>query len=135
MKFRLDDRALTRTERRLKQKAREIPEKMQEELRVDMPKAGEAWQDQARLLAPEITGNLKRSIKYKVENRGLSLKMYVDPTGLPKWFNSDLSLWIEYGAKGTPAQPYFFVSWQIKKRAIRTRLRRAMKRGAIAGAK
>lgn len=112
---------------RLARKAREFPKAMQRQLRVAMPKAGQTWQTQARILAPERDGNLKDAIDYEVTHGGLQLVMFVDAERLPVPGNAR---WQEFGTAKMPANPYFFAAWRTKKRAVRVRIRRALKLGA-----
>lgn len=145
---------------KLKRRFAALPEKVREQIGVEFAKGAQDLVAMQRRLAPKKTGKLRESITWrwgfegrvKYSQGGGSRAPGAMKTGLLNIVVSAgnaqvrYAHLVEFGASahvaggifegvrhpGAPAQPFFFVSYRAKRRALKARAKRALRKGIIA---
>tara|TARA_R110002012_G_scaffold101777_4_gene241147 strand:- start:1426 stop:1839 length:414 start_codon:yes stop_codon:yes gene_type:complete len=124
---------------------REIPRAVKKNLRTALAVFADKVVATAEGLVPERTGELKNSIGWvwgdKAPKGSISL-------GQVKGGDPDLTItvfagnseafqarWVEFGTKLASAHPYFFPAYRLQRRAGKSRITRAIKKGLKEGAR
>lgn len=127
--------------RELNRKLARLPVVAKEEIRKAIAASARDIADLAETLVPKDTGRLAGSIGWtwgaapkgsKVLARVLGQGAASDMIATVYAGDDEAfyARWIEFGTKGRPAHPFFYVSYRALRKKIRTRMRTASRRAA-----
>ena len=120
---------------RLTKRLSAIPKSVREGVTPALVKSADEIAGRMRTLAPEATGELKKSIA--VTGPGQSTPAYSQPGGSQVAGENEVLITagdtdvryphlVEYGTKDAQAQPFFFVSYRLGKKRAAGRVKRAI---------
>lgn len=132
-----DDGGLARFQKRM----REIPKAVRLAVQPALVQGAEEIAAAARALAPEDTGDLKRSIE--VTGPGQFTPAYSQPGGQKATQENQAAVTVgntdvryahlvEYGTKRAPAQPFFWPAFRLVRKRAAARVKRAMSKAVKA---
>lgn len=123
---------------RLLRKLKVLPDAARAEIRIELGKVADDIVAMMQSLAPEVSGDLRKSIGWTWGDRVPKGAMAIATAG-----KGDLAItifagdekayyarWVEFGTVKMSARPYFYVAWRAGKRAARKQLREASRRAA-----
>lgn len=137
---------------RFLRKLKVLPAEARKEIREAMGQQADAIVAMMRQLAPEVSGDLRKSIGWTWGNKVPNRAMAIATSG-----KGDLAItifaggqtafharWVEFGTAdhiagglfegaehpGTPAQPFFFPSWRAMRKSMKAALRKASRDAA-----
>lgn len=131
---------------RLKKKLRAMPNLARQEIAKAMETSAQEVVDLARSLVPVASGDLRDSIGWtwgaapkgsialgtvRNEGRGAGNMAITIFAGNDRAF---YARWVEFGARGQPAQPFFFPAYRAIRKWVRSRVSRAITKAARAAA-
>jgi HK97 gp10 family phage protein len=121
----------------LRRKLNALPDAMRAEVRLAMQKGAEEIVQMARRLAPEASGDLKKSIGWTwgaapqgsmaLANAGSGADVLTIYAGSDEAF---YARWIEFGTVSRSATPFFYPSYRATRKKMRSRNNRAMRKAA-----
>lgn len=97
---------------RLKKQLKAMPDDVQAGLRQAVKAAAKQLRGDARKRAPVLSGDLRRSIRYRVAKDGLSATIFVEEF---------YGRFIEFGRKGAEAQPFMRPAAALERARFRNR--------------
>ncbi|THV27939.1 HK97-gp10 family putative phage morphogenesis protein [Glycomyces paridis] len=97
----------------LKRKLKELPDDMLVGLTVAVRAAAKQLKADARKRAPVRSGDLRRSIRYRMDRDGLGAQVYVDEF---------YGRFIEYGTKSMEKQPFLRPAAALERARFRNRV-------------
>lgn len=134
---------MSRQTQKLSRRLEAIPKAVRSAVAPSLIEAGRDLSVTMRLLAPEDTGDLKRSIH--VTAPGQATPPYSQPGGSTVARENQVLVTVgsdevryphlvEFGTAEAAAQPFFWPAYRLKRKALSTRIKRAISK-AVKGAK
>ena len=122
---------------RLQKRFEAIPKRVREAVQPALIQSGDELVGRMRALAPEDSGDLKRSIV--ATPPGQATPPYSQPGGSQVAAENQVLVTagnakvryphlVEYGAAHAPAQPYFWPAYRLTRKRIANRVKRAMRK-------
>jgi len=122
---------------RLQKRFEAIPKRVREAVQPALIQSGDELVGRMRALAPEDSGDLKRSIV--ATPPGQATPAYSQPGGSRVAAENQVLVTagnakvryphlVEYGAAHAPAQPYFWPAYRLTRKRIANRVKRAMRK-------
>lgn len=109
---------------RINRRLRRMPRHMKDELRDALEASADELVAMQKRLAPVETGALRDSIHWREGDHELQIKV---GAGSDEVFYAGF---VEFGDKDTPAHPYFFPTYRVLRKRIRSRASRAVRKAA-----
>lgn len=110
--------------KRLSKKMAAVPKDVRKALRAQNKANARELVDVMRSLAPLQDGALVTSIKRKDVSNSTKIAERVSAGNREAFYAS----WVEFGHGDTPAHPFFWPAYRLKRRAFKSRMSRAAKK-------
>lgn len=125
---------------KLRQKVRKLPPEMERAIRESFETGASDMVGMAQRLAPVETGALRNSIAWRYGDPpggsigGFAMGSRSKAEDRISIYAGDreafYARWVEFGAMGIPAQPFFFPAWRALRKQIKSRNTRAINKAA-----